>query len=373
MRSNHSDDGEITASSAGQRFLKASSSVRVGIATGVSADVLSGHARELSNSTLEPVVQYVCVSATAGFAVVRRHWIAGHAPNVDLIGEDPDCVGCTIAEDIVRSADNNRDAGIATIDVILPPGTDAVHLAQLIDAQETLMTHYHRVVLDSKTIDDDVRSDADMTTTNMVTWEGDQRWVAHTTIGLVAAADQVLLTESADEAARQIALVNHLNPEARICTSLTELPQTSGRTADSIPAMRRAPWAQMIPSPAQHGFESSALVEQRRFHPQRLLAAVAEAADHVVRVDGDIWLANQSPVPYRLHISAGMASLDPIELAVTSDGVVPASNVTVTTNSYATSDLHRSVIQVLQQALLTPTEQHAGPDLWRTWDDPFAT
>lgn len=391
MRQNEPQDNGMTSSGSSSNKIAKYDAVLVGLITGVSSAVLAEHARDLSNRTLEPVVQYVCVAAEAEMSVLRRHWIAGHAPTVDVIAQNPECVGCAIAGDIIRSAAQHLDAGFTTIDAVLPPGTDAVHMSQRINEQTGLVTSHLRVVLDAATIHDDVHCGDDLRSTDMISWHGDQRWVAHATIGLVTAADQVILAAPNGDGATAIALVSHLNPAAGIHTQLADVPTHVTFNATDLAARRDGVTRPYTPPRAQAGYESSVIADHRPFHPQRLLQAVTEIAEHVVRVEGQLWLATQPGQVFRLHVSAGLASLDPraewlsneiweapseSRRATADWDSLPIwgdrnSQLTVTTSSYADTDMHRAVTTRLTRALATTDELAEGPDLWRTWDDPF--
>jgi len=367
MRQNEPQGDGISPSGSSSNKLTKQNTVLVGLITGVSSAVLAEHSRDLSNRTLEPVVQYVCVVAEAKISVLRRHWIAGHAPTVDVIAQNPDCVGCAIAADVIRSAAQHLDAGFTTIDAVLPPGTDAVHMSQRINEQTGLVTSHLRVVLDAARIHADVHCSDDLHSSEMVSWSGDQRWVAHATIGLVTAADQVVLTAPNGDDATAIALVRHLNPAARVHSQLAELPTHVTFNAEATAARRDGVAGPSMPPLAQAGYESSVTAYHRPFHPQRLLQAVTEVAEHVVRVEGQLWLATQPEQVFRLHVSAGLASLDACGQRLGGRN----SNIVVTTSSYADTDMHRAVVTRLTRAVATPHEFAAGPDLWRGWDDPF--
>lgn len=111
-------------------------------------------------------------------------------------------------------------------------------------------------------------------------------------------------------------------------------------------------------------------------HPRRLLDAVKIVAAHVVRVDGYVWLATQPHTAFRLHVSAGLASLDPHvkwTREAQDEGNAPSTRLTLTTTETATGhDSHAAVLDMLRAALLTPAGLAIGPTGWADLDDPFS-
>jgi|GEM_PF-4387077 len=207
MRQNESqNNGMLPAGSNGNNPTN-HDAVLVGLITGVTSAVLAEHARELSNRTLEPVVQYVYVPTGAEISVLRRYWIAGYPPSVNMIAQNPVCACATIAADVIRSAAGHLDAGFTTIDAVLPPGADAGNICQRINDQTGLAMSHLRVVLD-------------------------------------AAVDRVILTAPNGGDTTAIALVGHLNllaqssdPHGR-CSRQSDV-QRCGRCR--APRRRRAP------------------------------------------------------------------------------------------------------------------------------------
>jgi G3E family GTPase len=371
----------------------------LGIVTGTRNSELTEHARALSNQTLEPVVQYVYATAGDQPALLRRHWLAGHAPNVVVVAHDPACVGCAITADLKEFTAEHDPRRIAAM---LPAGTDATHMAAVIDGDPQLHVRYVRAIVNGDSLTDELACADDLHLSDMVSWSGDQRWVAHTVIGLLAAADQVLL--HGDRFTSEVpALVQHLNNVAQVHLTTSGLADTSvtfgrrpsrneraggeGSSSELVHghARRRTrgdgqdqPQGS-IPVP-KAGVRTSRLTDATAMHPERLLSAVTDIADHVVRVDGCIRLASQPDRVYRLHVSAGMASLDPIGEYVRSDRHHPQcdpreirNDLIVTTREPDTGNCpHNTVIARLRSAILVPAEVGLGPTEWRTFPDPFA-
>ncbi|MCX6459149.1 MAG: GTP-binding protein [Actinobacteria bacterium] len=344
----------------------------VGIVTGTRSADLAEHARALSNQTLEPVLQYVFATASKQHALLRRHWLAGLAPTVTLIAENPDCIGCAIGADLIRFAADNDTSQLAAI---LPPGTDATHMAQTVDRQPHAHTRYVRALVDAHTVMADLASNDDLDNTEMVSWYGDQRWVAHAVIGLITTADQVLI--SGDYPAPEtIAVIKHLNPAARLHFAPPQFDE-SPATFRNGPTTRRDPYAALKqPCEPAAGVRTSIIHEELPIHPQRLLDEITAVAGHVIRIDGDVWLASQSELAFRLHASAGIASLDPRgPWEITSDDSTQRAPVTrlvvTTTETAAGNDPHVAVVLRMRASLLTRDEFGAGRALWDTFDDPF--
>lgn len=91
--------------------------------------VLSEYARQLSNEGSGPVVQYVYRRVGDSLPLlVRRWWSTGKAPGVEVIAENPACLGCSIAVDI-RTLCRRGESVVDEITAILPARTDPMHLA----------------------------------------------------------------------------------------------------------------------------------------------------------------------------------------------------------------------------------------------------
>lgn len=335
----------------------------VGIVTGTRASSLTEHARHLSNQTLEPVLQYVYATTDGRSALLRRHWLAGLAPNVNLIVEEPPCVGCAIRADLMQFAvDHQPHRTVA----ILPTGTDPRHLAHSIDQHDGLHVRYLRTIVDGQTLLEDIARSEDLHATDMVSWHGDQRWVAHAALSLISAADQVLVLGEPD---RQIStLLRHLNPRAMQQTELDSMPETQ-RTFTPRAAGHSQyldPTANYVPAA---GIRTTTITRETPMHPQRLLDAVTEVAEHVIRIEGTVQLATRPESEFNLHVSAGLASLDPAETAPAGG---PTTLLVVTTSETAAGfDPHSAVLAKLDSAFLTDSECQAGNLLWKQFVDPL--
>lgn len=335
----------------------------VGIVTGIRGVSLTEHARHLSNQTLEPVLQYVYATTDGRAALLRRHWLAGLAPNVALIVDEPPCVGCAILADLMQFAVENRPPRTVAI---LPAGTDPRHLAQSIDHHEALHVRYLRTIVDAQNLLDDISSSDDLHTTELVSWHGDQRWVAHAALSLISAADQVLVLGQSD---REIStLIRHLSPGSIQQSETDSLPETQRTFASTLTVHDQTRHSNASYEPAA-GIRTTQIASDTPMHPQRLLDAVTEVADHVIRIEGIVRLATRPDHEFNLHVSAGLASLDPTQSAPTDDS--PTWLLVTTAETSSGFDPHDTVLAKLKSAFLSDSEYRAGSMLWQQFADPL--
>ncbi|MCB0919950.1 MAG: GTP-binding protein [Actinobacteria bacterium] len=238
---------------------------------------------------------------------------------------------------------------------IVPAGVCPQHIATRIDAIPAVAVKGLRTVVDIGSIVSDVSSAQDLSERGMASFDGDQRWVALTTIALVEAADQVLTAGEQDDNSA-IALLRHLNPHARIGHRLVELAGVCtydrGRPASPHTDCSSPPTAQ----PAA-GYRSSVHHLPDRLHPHRLQDAVEHVATKVIRADGCLRLATQPSALMRLHVSAGMASLDPVPTD-TNPSRQPG-RLTITTSGLSQRD-HDRLFTPFQQATWEPNSTPGG-------------
>lgn len=216
---------------------------------------------------MEPVLQYVYATASAEQALLRRHWLAWGIPTVTVVAENPDCVGCAIGTDLGLFANQYRPEMVAAAP--LPAGTDATHMAETIDAMPGSHTRYVRTIVNADTLLEDLACADDLDTTYLPKWcpGGNQRWVAHATIGLITNADQQLLTVS-DLPLKPQQSSTTSNPSAYVHHATTALADTPITFSSSRSGTHRAPFSDSPPQTLNRaGVRTSTLQQQDRCIP----------------------------------------------------------------------------------------------------------
>jgi G3E family GTPase len=225
------------------------------------------------------------------------------------------CICCTLREDLlVEVAKLARDGrfdylliestGIsepmpvaATFDFIDEAGASLGDLARL----DTMVT-----VVDAAGLLAELGTDDDLVDRNIGVDETDVRSIAGLLVDQIEFADVVLVNKAdlvdEPELRRVRRLIARLNPTARLLTvtrGLVELDQVldTGRydpeAVAALPGWDEAHAA--APSEVdEYGVDSFVYRSRRPFHPERLLTALEDSWDGVVRSKGFVWIASRS-------------------------------------------------------------------------------
>ncbi|MDA9913245.1 GTP-binding protein [Candidatus Nanopelagicales bacterium] len=142
----------------------------------------------------------------------------------------------------------------------------------------------------------------------MVCWHDDERWVAHAVIGLITAADTIVLSDS-ESAPAATNLLNHLNPCAQVRSSAP--PTASAHPSSPGDLDAQSDWRpQMWTTPATGPVQSSVFESSQPLNREKLIQILADISQEVLRVEGVVYLSDQPDTPFHLHVSAGLAALD---------------------------------------------------------------
>ncbi|RAS66922.1 G3E family GTPase [Lentzea atacamensis] len=295
------------------------------------------------------------------------------------------CICCTLREDLLDSVGELARSGrfdtiliestgisepmpvAATFDWTFEDGTSLSDHARL----DTMVT-----LVDAAGFLRELTAGERLDERDLAAAEEDERTISDLLVDQVEFADLLVVNKTdlvgAEELATLEAVLRRLNPTARMLRTqrgvvdLAEVLDT-GRY-DPITAAQAPGWAQELagthtPETEEYGIRSVTYRASRPFHPARLVAALADW-EGVLRSKGFCHIASRPDV-----------------LAVWSQA---GPNLTFEPGQLLTTPLARQELvfigvdldvaepgRRLDPALLTDEELAAGPDLWRTFDDPL--
>ncbi|PYY31668.1 cobalamin biosynthesis protein CobW [Curtobacterium sp. MCPF17_011] len=197
-------------------------------------------------------------------------------------------------------------------------------------------------------------------------------------------ATVVVLADAADVSPEQlhstVGLVQRLNPDAAVVTSVATARQSTGWPGGRGCARRigrRMGWTRALaepdlPAASWNGVDVLVFRDPRPFHPDRLFDAVRhrlvpDQVGRVARSRGLVQLATR-PDHHGSWRSAGdTVSLDPTGIA-SWDPDAPVGQEMVFFGEHLDRE---EIIAALHACLLTDDELLAGPTIWRRYGDPF--
>ncbi|GAA2783964.1 ribosome hibernation factor-recruiting GTPase MRF [Saccharopolyspora taberi] len=340
--------------------------------------------------------------------VVRRRVRHGDDERVTVLELAHGCVSCTLREDflpLLRGLCSAPD--VERIVVQLDPALEP----------EAICWALQHVVVDGRTLDDDVEISAVITVVDLPSWladagsedelaerglagsPDDDRTLAQVAVGQVEFADAVVLAGSAEDRWNQVrteAVISRLTPSApRVHLDALDVPALLAGVPELArrgqidwphgPLLRGQP-----PLDTEAGVAVVLFEERRPFHPQRLHEAMDVLLDGVVRTRGRAWVASQPDVALWLESAGGglrvghagpwLAALDRDQWAdIPAERQVRAS---LNWDDYYGDRMQelvviaheadpRDITRALRSAVLTDDEIAAGREEWATYEDPF--
>lgn len=233
-------------------------------------------------------------------------------------------------------------------------------------------------VVDARTFERDLEHGGALHERDRSAAEDDERTIADLLLDQVEFAN-VIVVNKADavtpaDLARLSALLHHLNPDADI------IPATRGVIAldriigtgrfDFERAEEASGWAKELtgshtPETVEYGIRSFVYRNPRPFHPERLMAAIAEGFDGVVRSKGFLWLASRPDV-------AALWSIAGRVLALEAAGFWEHPDDRKQELVFIGCEMDDDAIHhALNDCVLTSAEYHAGERAWSAMHDPF--
>ncbi|WP_156819765.1 GTP-binding protein [Pseudonocardia sp. HH130630-07] len=257
----------------------------------------------------------------------------------------------------------------ATFEWTLDDGTALSDVARL----DSMIT-----VVDASTFDEHLTSEDALADRGLQAADGDERTLSDLLADQVEFADLLVLNKtdlvSEYRLGRVEALLARMNPGARIVRAVRgDVPVADlldTRRHDPAAAASAPGWAQELngahtPETEEYGIASVTWRAARPFHPARLLDALADWPG-LLRSKGFCWIATRPEVAGLWSQAGPNMALDPVAAWSSFDG--PRGQEIVFIGLALT---RADVTGRLDPALLTDDELLAGPDVWRTLDDPL--
>lgn len=342
-----------------------------------------------------------------GEGVVRRTVRHGDEERSAVLELAHGCVSCTLREDflpLLRRLSAAPD--VERIVVRLDPAVEP----------EAICWALQHVVVDERTLDEDVDVRAVLTAVDLPTWltdaggdealaergltgsPDDERTVAQVAVGQVEFADALVLSGKTDpwNEGRTEAVLSRLTPTAPrarhhdldVSALLARIPETARRGEVDGPHGRLLRGQPTLATDA--GVSVLVFEERRPFHPRRLHEALDVLLDGVVRTRGRAWVASQPDAVLWLESAGGglnvghagpwLASLAPeqwreadperqVKAALNWDDYYGDRMQELVVLAHEASP--RDIDRALRDALLTDEELAGGMAAWASCEDPF--
>lgn len=323
------------------------------------------------------------------------------------------CICCTLRDDLL--AEVTRLAREDRFDYLLIESTgigEPLPVAMTFSFQTpdgiTSLTDISRLdtlvtVVDANSWLDDYRKGEALKTLGLESGEGDARTISDLLIDQVEFANIIVLNKvdlaSADTVAELEGVLRKLNPTARLLRSEQGMidPSSILNTGlfDMIKARQSPGWLKELqgehtPETEEYGISSFVFKARSPFHPERLMNCLSDPMmKSVIRSKGFFWLATRPDEGINWSIAGHIARISPAGhwLAATPPSVRPQGpEISEYIAQYWEEpfgdrrqelvfigiDMPKdSLMNRLQQALLTEREIALGEDGWELFPDPF--
>jgi len=281
----------------------------------------------------------------------------------------------------------------ATFDFVDESGTSLGDLARL----DSMVT-----VVDASAFLEEVGTDEDLADRSIGVDESDDRAIAGLLVDQVEFADTIVLNKvdlvRPDHLRRVERLGRACNPTARLlhadhgAVPVGEIVGTGRHDPDAVASM--AGWddahADAPPETEEYGVASFVYRSRRPFHPDRLLDALEEPWDGVLRSKGFVWLATRPDQAGYWSQAGGSLRIEGAGRWLADEGLTPddLDDPLVRAEVAATwdpalgdrrselvvigIDVDRAAVTgLLDGCLLTDGELAAGPTAWAAYPDPL--
>jgi len=323
------------------------------------------------------------------------------------------CICCTLRDDLL--AEVTRLAREDRFDYLLIESTgigEPLPVAMTFSFQTpdgiTSLTDISRLdtlvtVVDANSWLDDYRKGEALKTLGLESGEGDARTISDLLIDQVEFANIIVLNKvdlaSADTVAELEGVLRKLNPTARLLRSEQGMidPSSILNTGlfDMIKARQSPGWLKELqgehtPETEEYGISSFVFKARSPFHPERLMNCLSDPMmKSVIRSKGFFWLATRPDEGINWSIAGHIARISPAGhwLAATPPSVRPQGpEISEYIAQYweePFGDRRQELVFIgiempkdslmnrLQQALLTEREIALGEDGWELFPDPF--